>query len=97
MTIQQFLKKATPPGCEAVRGLYSWSLNHDPGKGPFTLFIDMIGWSETHIGERLYEGIYPIDYIDSVSLAYALIAYAHRPDEVMVYVNQLMDAEREES
>ena len=93
MTIWQLLEEEAPLGCEAVQDLYSWSLNYDSGKGPFTLFIDVIGWSEIYLGERLYGGDFPIGYVESEKLAQALIAYANRPDEVMHYVTKLVNAE----
>jgi hypothetical protein len=41
-----YLLEHAPTGCEAVSSLYDWSTNYDAGKGPFALFLDLIGWSE---------------------------------------------------
>jgi hypothetical protein len=49
--IWTMLEQNAPEHCEAVQDLYSWSLNYDPGKGPMTLFVDLIGWSEDNLGE----------------------------------------------
>ena len=36
------LEQEAPAGCAAVQDLYSWSLNYDDGKDPFSLFVDLI-------------------------------------------------------
>jgi hypothetical protein len=38
---------------DETAALYSWSLNYDAGKGPFPVYLDLIGWSEDHFGEAL--------------------------------------------
>ena len=91
--IWRMLEETAPAGCEAVQNLYSWSLNYDAGKGPFTLFLDLIGWSDENIGENLYVGSYPIGYVEAGKLAAALTEYADRPLEVTEYVDALLDAE----
>lgn len=93
--IWQMLEAKPPRGCEAVQDLYSWSLNYDSAEGPFTLFIDMIGYSEDEYGEVMYA--YPLDssklgYMELSKLADALQQYATRPDAVRGYVGALLDA-----
>lgn len=36
-----------------IAGLFEWSLNCDNHQSPWALFLDVIGWSDEHIGERL--------------------------------------------
>lgn len=92
--IWEMLEEKAPQGCEAVQDLYSWSLNYDAGKGPFTLFLDLIGWSEDNLGEAMYSlNGSSLGYVEIGKLAEALTEYADRPWDVNEYVNQLMEAE----
>lgn len=96
MDIWELLEQAPPEGCKAVQDLYSWSLNYDPGKGPFTLFMDLTGCSDDVYGEPMFDlknaslGLVEID-----KLAAALTEYAIAPSTVRPYVDQLMEAEAE--
>lgn len=92
--IWALLEESAPTGCAAVQDLYSWSLNFDTGKGPFTLFVDLIGWSEDNIGSCIYElSSASLGYLELSQLADALTEYADAPTDVREYVNTLMDAE----
>lgn len=96
MTIWQMLEQDAPEGCEAVQDLYSWSLNYDAGRGPFALFIDLIGWSEDEIGEPIYSlKDASLGYVELDKLGLALREYADRPQDVRAYVDALMQAESE--
>ena len=96
MDIWALLEQAAPEGCESVQDLYSWSLNYDPGKGPFTLYLDLIGYSDDVYGEPMFDlknaslGLVEID-----KLAAALTEYANAPGTVRPYVDQLMQAATE--
>jgi len=93
-TIWTLLEQDAPKGCEGVQELYSWSLNYDAGKGPFTLFLDLIGWSEDNIGEPLYSlKDASLGYLELSKLAAALTEYADRPNEVREYTDALLEAE----
>lgn len=91
--IWAMLEAPAPQGCEGVQDLYSWSLNYDPGKGPFTLLLDLIGWSDDEIGESLYVADYPLGYVECSKMAVALTEYADRPHDVREYIDALMAAE----
>lgn len=88
------LTEAPPKGCEETAQLYGWSLNYDPGKGPMTLFLDLIGWSEDNLGEPLFSlkdaalGYMELDY-----LADALKEYTSDPRGVREFVDALLEAE----
>lgn len=93
--IWQLLEESAPSGCEAVQDLYSWSLNYDPGKGPFTLFLDLTGWSFDELGEAIYKlAESSLGYVELSKLASALEEYANRPHDVNAYVAELMLAEQ---
>jgi hypothetical protein len=94
--IWTMLEEDAPTGCAAVQDLYSWSLNYDAGKGPMTLYLDLIGWSEDNIGEALYDlsrGGSTLGYVEISKLAAALSEYAEHPHKVRDYVNALVEAE----
>ena len=94
--IWAILEQDAPEGCASVQDLYSWSLNYDPGKGPFALFLDLIGYSMEEIGERLYDmDKMLLGYVELSKLAAALESYSTRPYDVTEYVAALMAAEAE--
>lgn len=94
MDIWEMLEQDAPAGCAAVQDLYSWSLNFDAGYGPFTLFLDLIGWSEDNIGEALYSlDTASLGYVELDKLGLALREYAESPQNVREYVDKLIEAE----
>jgi hypothetical protein len=96
-TIWELLEQDAPKDCEAIQDLYSWSMNYDPGKGPMTLFLDLIGWSQDNIGEPLYNlADASLGYVELGKLADALSAYADCPSAVIQYVDELLEAEGRE-
>ena len=88
--VWQFTESA-PGYVEHVADLWHWSTNYDAGKGPFTLFLDLIGWSEENIGEPLYslKGA-SLGYLELAKLAAALNEYTINPQEVSAWVETLM-------
>ncbi len=93
-TIWEMLEEPAPSGCEGVQDLYSWSLNYNAGKGPFSLYLDLIGWSDEEMGEPLYSLTDAnLGYLELAKLACALTEYADRPHNVREYVDALMTAE----
>lgn len=86
------------PKARAVQSLYSWSLNYDAGKGPFALFLDLIGWSEEEFGDTIWQGkpSSGLGYVELSKLADALQEYATRPQYITEYVGALMAAESAE-
>jgi hypothetical protein len=83
-----------PSGCEDVADLYHWSTNFDSGKGPFALFLDLIGWTEDNIGEPIYSlKDASLGYLELSKLGDALNEYSDRPSDVREFVDALMAAE----
>lgn len=93
-TIWDMLEADPPAHCNEVQDLYSWSLNFDPGQGPFPLFMDLIGVSEDMFGENIYKAEYSLGYLELSKLAAALSEYADYPTSVFDYVIELLDAEQ---
>ena len=87
------LEQSAPSGCEATQDLYSWSLNYDAGKGPFTLFLDLIGVS---FAELLLYTLTDssLGYVELGKLAAALEEYADNPSTVSEFVAELLSAEQ---
>lgn len=91
--IWQFTENA-PDYATDVAELWHWSTNYDAGKGPFTMFLDLIGWSEDNIGSPLYSFEYgAFGYVELDKLADALKQYTARPSDVMVWVEELLNFE----
>ncbi len=83
-----------PEGCEHVADLYSWSLNYDPGKGPMTLYLDLIGWTNDQEMEPLYTLTGSrLGFIELGKLGLAINEYAAAPVDVYDFVCKLIDAE----
>jgi hypothetical protein len=81
-----------PMGVQDVADLWHWSTNYEPGKGPFTLFLDLIGYSEDEYGETFYtvkpsEGL---GYVELDKLARALMQYALNPRSTRDWIDGLM-------
>jgi hypothetical protein len=88
--IWSFVEDA-PDYAEAVADLWHWSTNYDCGKGPFTLFLDLIGWSDDALGEPLYSlRDASLGYIELGKLATALDKYTERPSDVRAWVDDLL-------
>jgi len=80
-----------PDYASDVADLWHWSTNYEAGKGPFTLFVDLIGWSEDNIGETLYDlTSASLGYVELSKLADALKQYADRPQDVRAWVDELL-------
>ena len=77
-----------------ITALYQWSGNYEPGQGPMTLFLDLIGYSDEQIGVKLYDmekmalGYLELDYLGD-----ALKEYASRGQMAYDYVINLLAAE----
>ncbi len=83
-----------PAGCEAVASLYNWSTNYEAGRGPISLFLDLIGWSDEQLGEPIYSlKDASLGYVELDKLGLALREYSDRPSDVRAYVDQLLEAE----
>lgn len=94
LDIWQMLEQQAPTACEGVQDLYSWSLNYEAQQGPFTLFLDLIGYTFEEYGEAFYHLTESsLGYVELYKLANALSEYASNPGLVRGYVNQLMAAE----
>jgi hypothetical protein len=78
-----------------VDDLWHWSENYQ-FPTPASLFLDLIGYSADEFGESLCSGGAPIlGYHEHHLLGWALLAYAHRPADVLERVGELLTAELE--
>lgn len=80
-----------------ITALYQWSLNYEAGKTPFTIFIDLIGYSDNEIGMKIFdysEGIYKtLGYLELDYLGDALKEYADKGESAYDYVVAIINAE----
>lgn len=93
MTLEQTLEKGEDIYPD-ITALYRWSGNYEPGQGPMTLFLDLIGYSDEQIGVKLYDmekmrlGYLELDYLGD-----ALKEYASKGQMAYEYVIDLLAAE----
>lgn len=93
---QQTLIDTAPDYAKATSDLISWSENYDY-PSPASLYLDMIGWSEDSMGERLCSEKFPsLGYLELGMIAEALTEYANRPADVGSWVDELMNAGNED-
>ena len=77
-----------------ITALYNWSMNYDAGKTPFTLFIDLIGYSQEQLGATLYDLSNPLlGYLELDYLGDALKEYATIGSDAYDYVVAILNAE----
>jgi hypothetical protein len=89
-----------PANVAEVTNLIHWSMNYDLRTGtPYHLYLDLIGYSDEHYGESVYEGnprkvlgFMEIDYLGG-----ALKEYANNPQEVEAWIELLMETEQAEA
>lgn len=80
---------------DLVTDLWDWSTNYQ-FPTPASLFLDLIGYSADEFGAPLCSNGAPIlGYLEHHLLAWALLAYAHRPDDVLERVGELLQQEVE--
>lgn len=83
-----------------ITALYQWSLNYEAGKTPFTIFIDLIGYSDNEIGMKIFdysESIYKtLGYLELDYLGDALKEYADKGESAYDFVVSLIEAEGRE-
>jgi len=88
----------TPPNCDKIEALYSWSSNHEKF-APYCKFLDLIGWSEETVGLPLgnWKGN-PADSLGFMELGYlgeALVQYSDHPRDVEAFIQKVWDIESE--
>jgi len=82
-----------------ITALYNWSTNYEAGKTPFTLFIDLIGYTSMEFGRTIYDlnnvskgiGYLELDYLGD-----ALKEYANKGADAYDFVVRILDAEGRE-
>jgi hypothetical protein len=80
---------------ETIDDLWRWSENFS-FPSPASLFLDLIGYSAEKFGQPLCsDGLPNLGYVEHHLLAWALLAYAHRPADVLERVGELLTVEQE--
>lgn len=94
LTVWEYLEQHNEHAPEA-QALYSWGLNCGREGNPFLLFLDLIGWTDDHLGEEsrlMVEGSH-YGYMELSYLADALKEYADEPHGVRKWIDGLMETE----
>lgn len=93
MTLDQILEEEEARFPNAI-ALYQWSTNYEAGQTPFSLFLDLIGWSEENAGAPLYDLTNPqLGYLELDLLADALKEYANKGEEAYRFACSIVEAE----
>ena len=89
LTIEALLETERFPN---IAGLYSWSSNYEYEKRPFAVFLNLIGWTNEHLGEYL-EVEWALDYTAMDYMAGALAEVTKTGQDAYDYVSDLMIVE----
>ena len=80
-------------GCSDTIALFEWSQNFNY-PSPFSLFLDIIGWSDERIGVMLCAGeMPPMGYMECDYLGDALKEFAQDPSNVLEVIELLLETE----
>jgi hypothetical protein len=80
-----------------IVGLYQWGMNYDHAVSPFTLFLDLVGYSDEQIGVRLYDytrGI--LGYLEADYLGDTLKEWADKGESAYDFLIRLLAVEGRE-
>ena len=95
-TLEQVLEEGEVRFSNIV-SLYQWSTNYEVGQTPFSLFLDLIGYSQEEHGEVLFDLRNPsLGYLELDLLADALKEYANKGQEAYDYASAIIEAEGRE-
>lgn len=93
-TVWEFLELPNEYAAE-TQALYEWSRNCNREGNPFTMFLDLIGWTAENYGEG--QRLAPVEssygYVELGYLADALTEYADQPHHVTAWIDELMTKE----
>jgi hypothetical protein len=80
---------------EEIKALYDWSMNYDY-PSPYSVFLDLIGWSKDELGEPLVHDItsVPLGYLELDYLADALKEIANYGQDAYDYAVLLLEEEK---
>jgi hypothetical protein len=95
--MEQVISQA-PERFKAISEIYEWSYgNYDAGKTPYSVFLDLIGWSHENLGHPIYSGDYNqlLGYLELDYLAKALQAVADHGLEAYEYAGLIASTESE--
>lgn len=83
-----------PAHATETAALWNWSLNCEHPT-PFALFLDIIGYSKEHFGEKIATDISDstMGYTEQSYLADALQEYSSRPQDVEKWITELLEWE----
>ena len=88
----------SPEWAKPLADLIEWSTNYNFPMTPYVTFLDLIGFSQEHYGERLIKGYLGkhLGYLEMDMLADALKVYANRPLDVEQFILKLDEIAMEE-
>lgn len=91
--LYQLLEDATGY-LEPIADLYRWSTNYDYQTGtPWFEFLDLIGYSDEHYGQKTNYQSFTLDYASTSSFGAAIDAWGSRPNDVIEFIEKIHAAE----
>ena len=91
---------AQPAWKIALSEFYRWARNYDYNCSPFSLFLDLIGWSADNVGGNIFDTgsnwSDSLGYLELDLLGDALKTYADRPQDVKYWLDELSERELSE-
>ena len=97
-TLEQLLEEGEAKFPHIV-WLYQWSTNYEAGQTPFTLFIDLIGYTSHEYGQTLFDFSNVskvIGYLEAEYLGDALKEYSDKGESAYEFTASLLSAEAQE-
>jgi hypothetical protein len=92
MTLWDRIDTAAPT-LGPIAGLFEWATNEDPRRGTcWFAFLDLMGWSDEHLGQNANVPGYRPGYVEIDKLAKALTCYSERPRACWDFVCEIESA-----
>jgi hypothetical protein len=78
-----------------IANLFTWGENYTFKDSPVRVFLSMIGYMEEQYGEKDFEAVPTLGYLELDLIGGALVSYANFGEEAHEWVTFLMDADLE--
>lgn len=83
---------------DAIEKLAAWSINYQDSCNPWTLFCDLIGYSEDRYGENINSKNPKLGYLELTQLSDALSVFNDNGyDFVYEYIDKLINSDDEDA
>ena len=95
-TLENLIENPNRIEFQPIADLYEWSLNYN-FPTPYSLLLDLIGYSEEEFGSRLAPNGVTLGYLEMSYLGEALKVIGDYGQDAMVYAVNIAEAELKEA